>query len=463
LNKSTIATVAASATLQSLLDRISDRTAHIGIVGLGYVGLPLTLLFTEERFRVTGFDIDTTKVEKLNRGESYIHRIEPEHIQGAQAVGFQATTDFAEVANVDAILICVPTPLHSDHTPDMSYVVSTIEAVAEHLHPGQLVVLESTTYPGTTEEIIVETIKRRGNSVLRVATERDADEIPLEGVLVAFSPEREDPGNMITPRRDIPKVVGGVDLAATKAACALYGTIFTRTIPMSSPAAAEMTKLLENIYRSVNIALVNELKQLCLQMGVDIWEVVDAASTKPFGFHAFYPGPGVGGHCIPVDPFYLSWKAKQFDCTTRFIELAGEVNESMPAFVVATVERELERRGAAIINANILVLGVAYKRDVDDLRESPSLTVIKLLRWAGCVVAYNDPFFPTVGSGRKYDLKMHSTPVENLGQYDCVLILTDHTAYDYATIVAESKLVIDTRNATRDAIHGVAAPNVVRC
>lgn len=459
MNISSSTSVAAPVTLQTLLDRISDRTAHIGIVGLGYVGLPLTLLFTDERFRITGFDIDATKVEKLNRGESYIHRIEPEDIQSAQAVGFQATTDFHEVANVDAILICVPTPLHSDHTPDMSYVVSTIEAVAKHLHPGQLVVLESTTYPGTTEEIIVETIERHGNQVLRGVGGKAAGDVALDGVLVAFSPEREDPGNMVTPRRKVPKVVGGVDPTATKVACALYGTIFNRTVPMSSPATAEMTKLLENIYRSVNIALVNELKQLCLAMGVDIWEVIDAAGTKPFGFHAFYPGPGVGGHCIPVDPFYLSWKAKQYGCTTRFIELAGEVNESMPAFVVATVERELEHRGKEITDANILVLGIAYKRDVDDLRESPALTIIKLLRWAGCIVAFNDPFFPTVGSGRKYDLKMHSTPLDDLGQFDCVLIHTDHSDYDYARIIAESKLVIDTRNATG----GVAASNVVRC
>jgi UDP-N-acetyl-D-glucosamine dehydrogenase len=445
--------------LKQFLSRISDRSTHIGIVGLGYVGLPLTLLFAEERFRITGLDIDAGKVWMLNHGESYIHRIEPEHIQAAQAVGFRATNDFAEVANLDVVIICVPTPLHSDHTPDMSYVVSTIESVAPHLRPGQLVVLESTTYPGTTEEIIVETIVRHGNPVMRTDKDADTSSLALDGVLVAFSPEREDPGNTTTPRREIPKVVGGVDIAATSAACALYSAIFTRAVPMSTPAAAEMTKLLENIYRSVNIALVNELKQLCLQMGIDIWEVIDAAATKPFGFHAFYPGPGVGGHCIPVDPFYLSWKAKQFDCPTRFIELAGEVNESMPEFVVATAEQELERRGKSIVDARMLVLGVAYKRDVDDLRESPALTVIKMLRWAGALVAYNDPFFPTVGSGRKYDLKMHSTPVEDLGSYDCVMILTNHSAYDYPNIVAESQLVIDTRNATR----GLSAPHLVRC
>jgi UDP-N-acetyl-D-glucosamine dehydrogenase len=451
--------IQAAATLQEFADRIADRSARVGIVGLGYVGLPLTLLFAEDRFTITGFDIDATKVETLNRGASYIQRIEPEHIHAAQAQGFVATSDFSRVAEVDAVLICVPTPLRADHTPDMSYVVSTIEAIAPHLHPGQLVILESTTYPGTTEEIIVATIERFGRRVMRTAKGRDPHNLALDGVLVAFSPEREDPGNVTTPRREIPKVVGGVDAAATLAACALYGAVFQWTIPMSTPAAAEMTKLLENIYRSVNIALVNELKQLCLRMDIDIWEVIDAASTKPFGFQAFYPGPGVGGHCIPVDPFYLTWKAKQFGCTTRFIQLAGEVNESMPAFVVATMERELASAGKALADAEILLLGVAYKRNVDDLRESPAIMVIKLLHQAGAKVRYNDPFFPAVGSGRKYDLKMKSTPVENLGQYDCVLILTDHSAYDYAAIVAEAKLVIDTRNATR----GIRSEKIVRC
>ncbi len=445
--------------MQAFLDRVADRSAHVGIVGLGYVGLPLTLLFAEDRFRITGFDIDAGKVDKLNRGESYIHRIEPEHIHAAQQSGFVATTDFAEVANLDAVIICVPTPLHHDHTPDMSYVVSTIEAIAPHLHRGQMVVLESTTYPGTTQEIIVECVERHGNRVMHSPTGASPNETVLDGVMVAFSPEREDPGNMTTPRREIPKVVGGVDKAATAAACALYGSVFHRTLPMSSPAAAEMTKLLENIYRSVNIALVNEMKQLCLQMGIDVWEVIDAAATKPFGFQAFYPGPGVGGHCIPVDPFYLTWKAKQFSCATRFIQLAGEVNESMPAFIVATTARELGRTGKTLAEANILVLGVAYKRNVDDLRESPAITIIKLLQHAGASVHYNDPFFPTVGSGRKYDLKMRSTPLDDLDQYDCVMILTDHSVYDYPAIVAESRLVIDTRNATR----GLRSPKVVRC
>jgi UDP-N-acetyl-D-glucosamine dehydrogenase len=449
--------------VEEWIQGMDRRTADIGIVGLGYVGLPLALLFSEERFRVTGFDIDETKVNTLNEGASYIHRIESEHIRAAQKNGFRATANFAEIARMDAILICVPTPLHEDHTPDMSYVVSTIEAIAPHLRAGQLVVLESTTYPGTTEEVIVATIDRvgasRGVQVLRNAPTDDSERTWLDGVMVAFSPEREDPGNMTTPRREVPKVIGGVDARATRAACALYGSVFQQTVPMSTPAAAEMTKLLENIYRCVNIALVNEMKQLCLKMGIDIWEVIDAAATKPFGFQAFYPGPGVGGHCIPVDPFYLSWKARQFGFDTRFIELAGEVNEAMPAYVVQTTGRALEREGIALKGSSVLVLGVAYKRDIDDLRESPALTIIEMLQSAGATVQYNDPFFPTVGRGRKYDLQMRSTLVEELGRFDCVMIVTDHSVYDYARIVAEARLVIDCRNATR----GIESAKVVRC
>lgn len=456
--------------LEGWLQKVEGRTAQVGIIGLGYVGLPLTLLFSEERFRVTGFDIDTTKVESLNNGLSYIHRIETDHIRAAQRSGFRATADFSEVAKMDAVLICVPTPLNPDHTPDMSYVVATIEAIAPHLHAGQLVVLESTTYPGTTEEIIVETINRHGQAkglqVLRGAIRTPAAEgratetsEELNGVMVAFSPEREDPGNMITPRRDIPKVIGGVEARATAAACALYGSIFRRTVPVSTPAAAEMTKLLENIYRCVNIALVNELKQICLKMGIDIWEVIEAAGTKPFGFQAFYPGPGVGGHCIPVDPFYLNWKAQQFGFQAKFIELAGEVNEGMPQYVVQSTARALERQGTAIRGASVLVLGVAYKRDVDDLRESPALTIIDMLEREGATVAYNDPFFDEVGHGRHYDLNKRSTPLEDLGRFDCVLIVTDHSLYNYSEIVEQSQLVIDTRNATRS----IDSTKIVRC
>jgi UDP-N-acetyl-D-glucosamine dehydrogenase len=281
----------------------------------------------------------------------------------------------------------------------------------------------------------------------------------LDGIMVAFSPEREDPGNMVTPRREIPKVVGGLDEATTAATCALYGSVFHRTVPMSSPAAAEMTKLLENIYRSVNIALVNQMKMTCIGMGIDIWEVIEAASTKPFGFQPFYPGPGVGGHCIPCDPFYLTWKARKFGLTTPFIEMAGKTNEAMPAWVVDKTETALQKRGKALSGANVLVLGLAYKKDVDDLRESPSLTVIELLERAGSKVFYNDPFFPTVGSGRKYHIERSSTPLENLGQYDVVLILTNHSDYNYEEIVAEAQLVIDTRNATR----GIRSDKIVCC
>ena len=442
-----------SPTLAGFLSRVESRETCVGIIGLGYVGLPLTLLFSEERFTVTGFDIDAQKVATLNRGQSYIHRIEPAHIAAAHAVGFTATCDFAQIATLDVILICVPTPLHEDHTPDMSFVVSTMEALAPHVQSGQLLVLESTTYPGTTEEIVVATLERHGHRVLR------SESSHLDGIMVAFSPEREDPGNLTTPRRDIPKVVGGVGPAATAAACALYGAIFRQTIPMSSPAAAEMTKLLENIYRSVNIALVNELKQMSAAMGIDLWEVIAAAATKPFGFQPFYPGPGVGGHCIPVDPFYLTWKAKQFGLKTRFIELAGEVNESMPAYVIQQTQLALQSHGKLLSASRILVLGLAYKRDVDDLRESPALAILDLLQRAGATVFYNDPFFPTVTQGRRYCLHLTSTPLTDLGQYDCVLIVTDHSAYDYPSIVAQSRLVLDTRNATR----GLDAPNIIHC
>ncbi|MHB1700068.1 MAG: nucleotide sugar dehydrogenase [Acidobacteriaceae bacterium] len=447
-----------SGALAEWLGRVERREARIGIIGLGYVGLPLALLFSEERFRVTGFDVDPSKVEMLNAGASYIHRIEPEHIRSAQAQGFGATADFAEIGAMDAVLICVPTPLNDHRAPDMSYIVATVESIAPHLRSGQLVVLESTTYPGTTEEIVVPIIERGGGSGSRVKVVRAGCD-PADGVMVAFSPEREDPGNTSVARRDIPKVVGGVDVCATAAAAALYGAIFRRVVTVSSPAAAEMTKLLENIYRCVNIALVNELKLLSLRMGIDIWEVIEAASTKPFGFQAFYPGPGLGGHCIPIDPFYLSWKAKEFDFSTRFIELAGEVNEAMPAHVVQFVASALNGHKKPLNGSKVLVLGLAYKRDVDDLRESPALTIIELLQREGAEVSYNDPFFPTVGRGRKYHLDMTSAPLDDLSGYDCVLIVTDHSSYDYADIVERSQLVVDSRNATR----GNPSPKIVRC
>src|SRR3954468_23285096 len=437
----------------ALQQRIEARTARVGIIGLGYVGLPLTLLFSEEKFVVTGFDIDRKKVETLNADGSYIHRIPPTDIATARKGGFSATTDFKQIETMDAIVICVPTPLNENREPDLSYIVSTAEALAPHLRAGQLVLLESTTYPGTTEEVLLPILESQNKKGLKVSRGEGKD------FFVAFSPEREDPGNDTVARRDIPKVVGGVDATATDQAAALYGTIFNRTVRVSTPAAAEMTKLLENIYRCVNIAMVNELKQLCLRMGIDIWEVIEAASTKPFGFHPFYPGPGLGGHCIPIDPFYLSWKAKQFDFHTRFIELSGEVNTNMPYHVLASVSGALNSHKKAMNGARVLVLGVAYKKDIDDLRESPSLTIIELLQKEGVDVSYHDPYFPFIGKGRKYDLQMKCADLKNLGQYDCVVIVTDHSDYDYGRIVEEAQLVVDTRNATR----GISSPKVVRC
>ncbi|HVT96814.1 MAG TPA: nucleotide sugar dehydrogenase [Acidobacteriaceae bacterium] len=437
-----------------LKERIQTRQARIGIVGMGYVGLPLALLFSEERFKVTGFDIDARKVTTLNGGGSYIVRIPATEIQLARQEGFSATSDYSQIAQMDIVIICVPTPLNEYHEPDLSYVTGTVKSLAPYVKEGQLIILESTTYPGTTEEVVVPLLEQGNPAGLRVTREASTP-----GLYVAFSPEREDPGNDTVARRDIPKVIGGCGPAARDLAAAVYGSIFNRTVPVSSPGAAEMTKLLENIYRCVNIALVNELKQLCLRMGIDIFEVIDAAKTKPFGFQAFYPGPGLGGHCIPIDPFYLSWKAKEFDFRTKFIELAGEVNLAMPYFVVESVMEAMSQQGKALRDSRILILGMAYKRDIDDLRESPSLTIIELLQKRGAQVSYNDPFFPTVGHGRKYALNMTSTPLEKIPDFDCVVIVTDHSQYDYASIVSKAKLVVDTRNATR----GIEAKNLVRC
>jgi UDP-N-acetyl-D-glucosamine dehydrogenase len=448
-----MATVAAGS-LAEIKNRIESRQARIGIVGMGYVGLPLALLFSGEKFRVTGFDIAADKVKTLNEGGSYIVRILPEMIREAQKAGFHATADYSEIAAMDAVIICVPTPLDEYHEPDLSYVTGTVKAIAPHVHDGQLIVLESTTYPGTTEELVVPLLE--AGNLRGLKTARGSEN---RGVHVAFSPEREDPGNDTVARHDIPKVVGGCGAVASELAAVMYGSIFRRVVPVSSPAVAEMTKLLENIYRCVNIALVNELKQLCMRMGIDIHEVIDAAKTKPFGFQAFYPGPGLGGHCIPIDPFYLSWKAREFDFRTRFIELAGEINVNMPRFVIDQLADGLNRSRKSINGSKVLVLGLAYKRDIDDLRESPSLTIIELLREKGATVAYNDPYFPTVGHGRHYALNMTNTPLENLGQYDAVLIVTDHSTYDYPKIVDEAQLVVDSRNATK----GIDSPKIVRC
>ena len=449
-------TSASDTSVDQLKSKIQQRQAKVGIIGMGYVGLPLALLYSEQKFQVTGFDIDQRKVDTLAKGGSYIYRITTDEIQAAKAQGFTATADYAQITQMDAIIICVPTPLNEYHEPDLSFITDTTHSIAPHLRAGQLVVLESTTYPGTTEEVMVPILEKENKAGLKAAR---GTEVAANEFFVAFSPEREDPGNTTVARRDIPKVIGGLNPRASELAGALYGAIFNRTVPVSSPAAAEMTKLLENIYRCVNIALVNELKLLCLRMGIDIWEVIGAASTKPFGFHPFYPGPGLGGHCIPVDPFYLSWKAKEWDFRTRFIELAGEINTNMPYHVLSSVAAALNRHKKAINGAKVLVLGVAYKKDIDDLRESPALTIIELLQKDGAVVSYHDPYFPFIGKGRKYDLQMKRTELKDLGQYDCVLIVTDHSDYDYKQIVQEAQLVVDTRNATR----GIKNAKIVHC
>jgi UDP-N-acetyl-D-glucosamine dehydrogenase len=427
-----------------LQNKIQQRQARIGIIGLGYVGLPLALLFSEQKFKVTGFDIDPRKVDILARGESYIYRVPVEEIRAAQKQGFTATSDYSRLDAMDAIIICVPTPLNQYHEPDLSFITDTTHALAPHLQAGQLVVLESTTYPGTTEEVMLPILEQENKNGLKAARGASSDNPNTQkDFFVAFSPEREDPGNTTVARADIPKVVGGLNPQAADLAGALYGSIFHRTVPVSSPAAAEMTKLLENIYRCVNIALVNELKMLCLRMGLDIWEVIAAASTKPFGFH----------------PFYLSWKAKEFDFRTRFIELAGEINTNMPYHVLASIGGALNRQKKSVNGARVLVLGVAYKKDVDDLRESPALTIIELLQHEGAQVSYHDPYFPFIGKGRKYDLQMKRTELEQLGQFDCIVIVTDHSDYDYKQVVQDAQLVVDTRNATR----GIKNAKIVHC
>ena len=433
---------------------MESRQARIGIVGMGYVGLPLALLFSDAGFRVTGFDIAMDKVETLNAGGSYIVRILPEAIRKAQTAGFSATADYSAIDAMDAVIICVPTPLDEHHEPDMSYVTGTVAAIAPHVHADQLIVLESTTYPGTTEELVVPMLEKGNPHGLKVAR------MPEDtGLHVVFSPEREDPGNETVARQDVPKVVGGCGPVGAELATLMYGAIFKRVVPVSTPSVAEMTKLLENIYRCVNIALVNELKQLCMRMGIDIHEVIDAAKTKPFGFQAFYPGPGLGGHCIPIDPFYLSWKAREFDFRTRFIELAGAVNTDMPYFVLDQIMNALNDHAKALKGSRVLVLGLAYKRDIDDLRESPSLTLIELLKSKGAKVDYRDPYFPKVGHGRHYDLNMTCASLSDVPSYDAVVIVTDHSSYNYPELVAKAQLIIDTRNATK----GIASDKIVRC
>jgi UDP-N-acetyl-D-glucosamine dehydrogenase len=444
-----------TACVHPLKQKIECRTARLGVIGLGYVGLPLAMLYSRAGFRITGFDVDSFKVASLNAGRSYIQRILPEEIQQLHENGFEATSHFANVRDMDAVMICVPTPLNEHQGPDMRYIENTARALAPHLRAGQIVILESTTYPGTTEEVLIPILEAGNPDGLR-CYRNGSDENCFH---VAYSPEREDPGNTSVDRPDIPKVVGSCSPLTTDLAGSLYNSVFRRIIPVSSASAAEMTKLLENIYRCVNIALVNELKLLCQRLGLDIWEIVDAAATKPFGFHAFYPGPGLGGHCIPIDPFYLSWKAREVDFSTRFIDLAGEINTAMPYHVIESVAAALNDRGKSLKNSRIMVLGVAYKKDIDDLRESPSLTIIELLRKRGAEVSYNDPYFPAVGHGRHYDLNMTCESLDDLASYDCIVIATDHSDYDFTAIAAQAQLIVDTRNATA----GLGQENIVRC
>lgn len=420
--------------------KIKKREARIGIIGLGYVGLPLVKTFLNKGFKVIGFDTDDRKVALLNQGKSYI-----KHVTGKDLKPFllkkifQATKDFKTLANVDVIIICVPTPLDAHKNPDLSFVLKTTRVISENLRKGQLIVLESTTYPGTTEEEMLPILEEGGREVGR-------------DFYLAYSPERENPGDKIYTTSKIPKIVGGVTPSCKKITKALYDQIVVKTIPVSSPRVAEASKLLENIFRSVNIALVNEMKMIFERMDIDIWEVVEAASTKPFGFMPFFPGPGYGGHCIPVDPFYLAWKAKEVDYPTKFIELAGEINTLMPYYVVSKTIEALNERGKSIKGARILVLGIAYKKDIDDQRESPSLKIISLLQKKGAIVSYNDPYVPQSFGHRDYPgLKLKSVRLseKKLKEFNAVVIATDHSRYDYEWIVKNSFLVIDTRNAIK--------------
>jgi UDP-N-acetyl-D-glucosamine dehydrogenase len=425
---------------ERLRSRIQARTARVGVVGLGYVGLPLAETFAWGSYPVLGFELDAEKVEKLKKGQSYIGHIPSERVAELVGTGrFDATTDFRRFAEVDAIIICVPTPLTDAREPDLSYIIGTGQAIRPHLQRGQLVVLESTTYPGTTTDLLQPILEGSG---LRAG----------QDFFLAFSPEREDPGNKQFSTRTIPKVVGGIDATSRELAVALYTPIVEGVVPVSSTGVAEACKILENTYRSVNIALVNELKSVFDAMGIDIWEVITAAKTKPFGFQAFYPGPGLGGHCIPIDPFYLTWVARKYGLNTRFIELAGEINTAMPQYVVTRVGDALNEQGKPIKGSRIAVLGVAYKKDVDDPRESPAFPILELLVRRGAQVSYNDPHIPTLPHMRHHTIRLDSQPLteQYLAAQDCVVIITDHSAFDYPWIVKHAQLVIDTRNATKD-------------
>jgi len=438
--------------MKSLLDRIQARTARVGVIGQGYVGLPLALVFREAGFAVTGLDVDAKKVEALRRGESYIKHIGPERVAAAVASGkFEATTDFDRLAECDAIFICVPTPLGQHREPDNGYIHRTAEEIARRLRKGQLVVLESTTYPGTTDEEVQGILSRSG-------LETPAD------YFLAFSPEREDPGNEKFSTKSIPKIVGGVNPASTEVAAALYGAALDRVVPVSSSRVAESAKLLENVFRSVNIALVNELKTIFARMDIDVWEVIEAAKTKPFGFMPFYPGPGLGGHCIPLDPFYLSWKAAEHGEWARFIELAGEINTRMPRYVVNRTMLALNEDGKALKGSKVLVLGLAYKANIDDDRESPSYEILELLRELGAQVDYCDPYFPVAHHTRKYALGLASVPctADVFGRYDALVVSTAHDLFKKPELFAKAKLVVDTRNVVAPLYGGRAPFRIVK-
>ena len=431
--------------LSALQTKIDAGTAHIGIYGLGYVGLPLALRFAEVGLKVTGFDIDSAKVQQLNAGESYIERLQPAVIQRAQSHGFEATTDFSLSKEVDAIIICVPTPLNRYREPDLSYIIATIESALPHMRAGQLVSLESTTWPGTTEEVLAPRLRARGL-------------VPGENCALVFSPEREDPGNPRYGTKDIPKVIGGCTPSCLALGKALYQRAIQTLVPVSSPRVAEMTKLLENIHRAVNIGLVNEMKIVADKMGISIHEVIEAAATKPFGFVPYKPGPGLGGHCIPIDPFYLTWKAREYGINTRFIELAGEINHYMPQWVVGKVMDALNDRGKALKGSHILVLGLAYKKNIDDTRESPAVEIMDLLQAKGAHIDYSDPHVPTFPRKRDYHFDLQSVALtpESIASYDCLVVATDHDGFDYPQLVQHARLIVDTRGRL-----GVGAVNVV--
>ncbi len=422
-----------------LIEKIIQKRALIGVIGLGYVGLPLVLRFCEVGYQVLGFDVDSKKVSTLKRGRSYIKTIPSSQLASFVKKGqFDATDDFSRLQEPDCILICVPTPLTEKKEPDLQYIEKTTDTIRSSLRRGQLIVLESTTYPGTTEELVLPKLKSTGLKVGR-------------DFFLGYSPEREDPGNKSFTTSQIPKVVSGVTPSCKKTATALYGQAIQKIVPVSSPRVAELTKLLENIYRSVNIALVNELKILSDRMGIDIWEVIEAASTKPFGFTPFYPGPGMGGHCIPIDPYYLSWKAQEYDFSTKFILLAGEINVHVPYYVVSKIQDGLNRHGKSLKGSKILILGIAYKKDVDDARESPALAIMDLLQNKGATLLYHDPFIPVLPSFRKYTFKLKSVSLTSslLRRIDAAVIVTDHSSVDYKWVVKHAPLIIDTRNVTK--------------